>query len=174
MPVAVIVVSMLLMLVATTPSEASVSCLSRTEAGQHFGSVHIHWRGQDHCREATPARRHHELRNVQRKHRIHQVERRMDQPKWHDSMSEMLPDDEAARAPSAGRRVDIESALFPAVERRVGIVEVEPTPPVIERKPDPVVSPRGVVLISIGFILALTLATIELLFRGMIYERPDR
>ena len=174
MPVAVIVVSMLLMLVATTLAEASASCLGRTEAGQRFGSVQIHGRGQDHCRDATPARRRHQFQKVQRKYQIHQAGRKMDQSKWHDSMSEMLADDEAVRAPSANRRVDIESPVSPFVVRRVGIVEVEPPPPIIERKPEPVVSPRAVVLISIGFILALTLATIELLFRGMIYERPDR
>lgn len=97
----------------------------------------------------------------------------MDQPTWHDAMSEMLPDDEAVRAPWVDRRVDIESPPSPIVARRVGIVEVKP-PPVIERKPEPVVSPRAVVLVFIAFILALTLATIELLFRGMIYERQDR
>jgi hypothetical protein len=173
MPVVVIVVSMLLMLVATTPAEASESCLSRTEARQHSGSVHIHWRGNDHCRDATPTRRQHQLRNVQRKYQVHQAERKMDQLKWHDAMSEMLPDDEAVPAPWVDRRVDIESPLSPIVARRVGIVEVKP-PPVVERKPGPVVSPRAVVLVFIAFILALTLATIELLFRGMIYERPDR
>ena len=167
MPVAVIVVSMLLMLVAT-PSEASKSCLGRTEARQHFGSVHIYWHGKDHCWDATPTRQHHQVR-----YQIHQVERKMDQPKWHDAMSEMLPDDEAVRASWADRWIDIESPLSPIVARRVGIVEVKP-PPIIERKPEPVVSPRAVVLVFIAFILALTLATIELLFRGMVYERPDR
>ena len=97
----------------------------------------------------------------------------MDQPKWHNSMSAMLPDDQTVRAPSPDRRADIESPPSPVVVRRVGLVEVKP-PPVIERKPEPVVSPRAVVLIFVGFILALTLATIELLFRGMIHERPDR
>ena len=87
-------------------------------------------------------------------------------------MSEMLPDDEAVRAPWVDRWVDIESPTSPIVLRRVGIVEVKP-PPVIERKPE-LVSPRAAVLVIIVFILALTLATIELLFRGMIYERPDR
>ena len=172
MPAAVIVVAMLLMLVAT-PSEASKSCLSTTEARQHFGSVHIYWHSKDHCWDAIPTRRHHQLQNVQQKYQIHQVERKMDQPKWHDAMSEMLPDDDTVRAPWVDRWVDIESPLSPLVARRVGIVEVKP-PPVIERKPEPVVSPRVVVLVFIAFVLALTLATIELLFRGMVYERPDR
>jgi len=42
----------------TTPSEASTSCMSKTEARQHFGSVHIYWHGPEHCWDATPARPH--------------------------------------------------------------------------------------------------------------------
>jgi len=49
MPIAVIAVSMLVMLVVATPSEASQSCMSKTEARQQFGSVHIYWYGRDHC-----------------------------------------------------------------------------------------------------------------------------
>ena len=88
-------------------------------------------------------------------------------------MSEMLPDNEAVRAPSADRRVDIESPLSPVVARQVGIVEIKP-PPVMQRRTEPVATPRVVVVVFVVFILALTLVTIELLFRGMIYERPDR
>ena len=44
----------------------------------------------------------------------------------------------------------------------------------MQRKPEPVATPRVVVVVFVVFILALTLVTIELLFRGMIYERPDR
>jgi hypothetical protein len=40
MRVAMIVVSIL---VVATPSEASKSCMSKTEARQHFGSVRIYW-----------------------------------------------------------------------------------------------------------------------------------
>jgi hypothetical protein len=53
MRVAVIVVSML---AVSTPSEASKSCMSKTEARQHFGPVHIYWHGPDHCWDATPTR----------------------------------------------------------------------------------------------------------------------
>ncbi len=87
-------------------------------------------------------------------------------------MSEMLADDKAVPAPWVDRWVDIESPLSPVVVRQAGSVEVKP-PPVAERKPEPLVSPRAMVLVFIAFILALTLATIELLFRGMIYDRPD-
>jgi len=180
MPVAVIVVSMLAMLVMTAPSEASQSCMSKTKARQHVGSVHIYWHGQEHCWDAIPTRHH----------QIHQVQRRNDQPKWHNSMSEMLPDDEpvrspaarpsrdvarqvnngaAAGAPWADRWVDIEPSQPPLFARWVDIVQVA-TPPIIERKTKPITSPRDVVLVCI--VIVLTLATIEVLFRGTTYERP--
>ena len=54
MRVAVIVVSMLMVV---SPSEASESCMSKTEARQHFGLVHIYWHGVDHCWDASPGRR---------------------------------------------------------------------------------------------------------------------
>jgi hypothetical protein len=170
MPVAVIVVSMLVMLVMTTPSQASASCMSKTEARQHFGSVHIYWHGQDHCWDATPTRRHHQIQNVQRKRQVHEVQRKIDQPNWHDSMSAMLPEDKpvqtTVQTPWVDRWIDIEPPQLPIVARWV---DIEP-PPIIVRKPEPVVSPRTLVLVLAAIALALTLATIELLFRGMIYE----
>jgi hypothetical protein len=42
MPIAVIAVSILVMLVVATPSEALQSCMSKTEARAHSGSVHIY------------------------------------------------------------------------------------------------------------------------------------
>ncbi len=90
-------------------------------------------------------------------------------------MSEMLPDDKPVQAtvqtPWLDRWVDIEPPQLPIVARWVDIVQVKP-PPIIERKPEPMVSPRAVVLVFIAIVLALTLATIELLFRVTIYERP--
>jgi hypothetical protein len=170
MPIAVIAVSMLVMLVVATPSEASQSCMSKTEARQHFGSVHIYWHGQDHCWDATPTRRHHQIQNVQRKRQVHEVQRKIDQPNWHDSMSAMLPEDKpvqtTVQTPWVDRWIDIEPPQLPIVARWV---DIEP-PPIIVRKPEPVVSPRTLVLVLAAIALALTLATIELLFRGMIYE----
>src|ERR1700682_5306563 len=43
--------------VLTTPSEASKSCMSKTEARQQFGS-YIYWHGPEHCWDATPTRSH--------------------------------------------------------------------------------------------------------------------
>src|SRR5437588_9455037 len=95
MRVAVIVVTML---VATTPSLASQSCMSKAEARQHFPTLHIYWHGPDHCWDAISAQRH-QIRQVQRKALILEVPRKIDlpkidQPKWRESMSEMLPDDD--------------------------------------------------------------------------------
>ena len=96
MRVAMIVVSIL---VVSTPSEASTSCMSKTEARQHFGSVHIYWHGPDHCWDATPTRGHHQI--------AYRVQRKIDQPKWRDAMSAMspngtptiLPNEEPVQAP---------------------------------------------------------------------------
>jgi hypothetical protein len=157
MRVAVIVV---LMMVLTTPSEASKSCMTKTEARQRFGSVHIYRHGEGHCWDAIPTRRHHQIRKVQQK---------IDEPKWHESMSEMLPDEEPVQTPWVDRWVDIEPPQLPIVARWVDIVQVAP-PSIIERKPEPMVTPRGVVMVIIA--IALALAIVEVLFGSIIYERP--
>jgi len=54
MPVAVIAVSMLFVMVLTAPCEATRSCMSRTEARQTLGSVHIYRHRPDRCWDATP------------------------------------------------------------------------------------------------------------------------
>ena len=156
MRVAVIVVSML---VVTTPSEASKSCMSKTEARQHFGS-YIYWHGADHCWDATPTRRHHQIHKVQQKIDQPKIARpKIAQPKWHDSMSEMLPE-EPVQTPWINRWLDIEPS--PIVSRWVDIVPVAPPPTI--RKPEPLVTPRGVVMVIIVIILALGIV--------MIFERP--
>ena len=104
MPVAVIAVSMLVMLVWTTPSQASQSCMSRNEARQHFSSIHIYRHDEGHCWDAIPTREH----------------------------------------------------------RQIDVVRAAP-PSVIEREPEPMVAPGGVVLAAIAIVLML--ATIEVLFR---------
>jgi hypothetical protein len=149
------------LLVLTTPSEASKFCMSKTKARQHLGSVHIYWHGKDHCWDATPTRRH---------HRIHKVQQKIDQPKWYESMSEMLPGEEPVQTPWVDRWVDIEPPQPPIVARWVDIVQVAP-PPIIERKPEPMVTPRGVVMVMVIITIALTLAIVEILFGGMIDQR---
>jgi hypothetical protein len=158
--VAVIVVSLM---VVTTPSEASKSCMTKTEARQHFGSVHIYWHGQDHCWDAIPTRRHHQgdATPTRRHHQIiHNVQQKIDEPKWHQAMSEMLPNDELMQTPWVNRWVDIEPP--PIVSRWVDIVQL--APPLIVRKPEPMVTPRGVVIVIV--VITLTLAIV------MFFERP--
>jgi hypothetical protein len=166
MRIGVIVVSML---VLTTSSEASKSCMTKTEARQHFGSVHIYWHGNDHCWDATPTRRHHRIHAVRQKIRLHTVQEKNHQPKWHESMSEMLPAEAPVQAPSVARQVDIEPPPSPPpspqismAERWVDIVQV--APPLAIRKPEPMVTPRGVVMVII--IITLTLAVV------MVFEQP--
>jgi len=184
MRVAVIVAAVL---VVTTPSGASKSCMTKAEARQHFGSVHIYWHGPNHCWDATPTRRN-GTHKVQRKTPIREVKRKIERPKWRHSMSEMLADNDpvqsigtsadarrygndgaVAGTPWIDRWMDIESS--PLAARWVDIAQVE-RPPIIERKAERLVRPHGVVLVFVVFVV-LTLGTIEVLFRGRFYEWPQ-
>ncbi|MGZ5871320.1 MAG: hypothetical protein ACXWKP_04315 [Bradyrhizobium sp.] len=179
MRVAVIVVTML---AVTTPSEASQSCMSKSEARQHFGALHIYWHGADHCWDATPSRR----RQIQaRKKPLIQESLRKVEPKWLDSMSAMLPDDEpvlSLRTPKsqdierherddvvtdtswADRWVDIGPAQSALVARRVRTVLISPLP-VTEYKSELMISPHDVVVLAfIAFVL--TLGTVGVLYRN--------
>jgi len=155
-----------LVLMVSTPSEASKSCMTKTEARQHFGSVHIYWHGKGHCWDATPIRRHHQTHRVQK---IRQVQRKIDQPKWYESMSQMLPDEEPVKTAWVDRWVAIEPPELPIVD----IVQAAP-PAIIEPRPERILTPRGVVMAFIA--IALTLAIVELLFgcmrwAGRTYQR---
>jgi hypothetical protein len=171
MPVAVIAVSMLIMLVVVTPSDASRSCMSKTKA-QYFGSMHIYWPGQNRCWEAKQTRRPTPSHKAQRNRRIHEVQRNIDQPRWQESMSEMLPHDEpvqtATQMPWIDRWVDTEPSTLPLGAPWVDIAQNRP-PSVVERKPEPMVSPHVMLLAFIIIAIGLTLATIELLFRRTVY-----
>ena len=83
-------------------------------------------------------------------------------------MSKMLPDDEPVQTPWVDRWPNIEPSELPIDARWVDIVQVAP-PSIIERKPEPMVAPRGVMFVF--FAIILTLGTIEVLFRCTIYER---
>jgi hypothetical protein len=132
MRVAVIVVTML---VVTTPSGASQSCMSKAEARQHFPSVHLYWHGPGRCwdADATSAQRHQSIPGVQPRTPIREVQRKndqpridqpgidqagidqpkidqpkIDQPKWRDSISEVLAESgpEQTIGESRGARYD--------------------------------------------------------------------
>ena len=168
MRVAVFVVTVL---VVTTPSEASQSCMSKTEARQHFGAVHIYWHPPDHCWDASPTQRRQITHSVQRAHhQINQVQQQAEQPNGQDSTL-MASDDEAvpplrvqttlevdrhASTPWVERWVDIETS--PLVARWVDITPVEP-PPINERKPEPMVRPLDLVLLL--FAIGLTVGTMN-------------
>ena len=77
-------------------------------------------------------------------------------------MSKMLPDDEPVQTPWVDRWANIEPSQPPIVAGWVDILQVAP-PPIIERKPEPMVTPRSVELVFLA--IALTLGTIEVLFR---------
>ena len=73
-----------LILMVATPSEASESCRSMTEARGHFGMVHIYWHGPNRCWDASSGRHQRRI--------SHLVTSKSDQRKWRDAMSEMVPD----------------------------------------------------------------------------------
>jgi hypothetical protein len=114
-----------LILMVATPSRASVSCMTMTEARQHFGLVHIYWHGADHCWDASPGRR--------QQHGITQrVAAKPDQQKWRDAMSEMVPDARVASETAP----DAQLAQIRWLDRWVEMKPSEP-PPIARRVDDP-------------------------------------
>src|SRR6516165_6018771 len=95
MRVAVIVVGLV---VVSTPSQASKSCMTQAEARQQFATSHLYWHGR-HCWDAmTSSRRvvHRVGENVQREaQRDPAAEPNNPEPKWREAMSEMLTVNEA-------------------------------------------------------------------------------
>jgi len=194
MRVAVMVVTLL---VYTSPSPASESCMSMAEARRQYPSIHIYWHGPGHCWDGTAAQRH-RIHRVQRGGPIREVQQKTDQPnidqpatdqsKWRDAMSAMMlgggpvkwlgvlrdasqdgNDDAAAGAPWTDRWVDIEQS--PVVARWVDIPQVM-APPVVESKTVLSITPGGVVLVCIVFWLAL--GTMMVLFGGTIHQWRSR
>ena len=149
--------------VLTTPSKASQSCMSKTEARQSFHSSHIYWHGVDHCWDATPIRRH------GGQHRAHHPE-----PTPPAVMP--MPSPDQRRSANAMAVDEPETSLItatPWVERWTDITQVaSPQFVVAIPKPEPMVTPRGVVMVIITIIL--TIAIVEVLFGGMINERMHK
>ena len=175
MRVAVIVVTML---AATTSSEASQSCMSKGEARQHFGSVHLYWHGPDHCWDATSFR-HRQVR-VHRRPPIREV-RRQSESMWHDAMSAILAeggpaqplttaaapdserqsDDAVIGVPWADRWVNIAPSPSPLVARQIRIIQLSPEPVTALQAALMVSAHDRLVLTFIA--LLLTLGTIRIL-----------
>jgi hypothetical protein len=157
MPAAVIAISMLVALAMGTSSGASQACMSKAEARQHFASVHIYWHGRDHCWDATSSRRRNAIQKLQ-------------QPKWRDAMSKIVPETTSVQTtvqPWRERWVNIEPSYLPLA---AGSVESAGSPLVVERESKPVIAPRTFLLMCVAVAIALTLATIEFLFRRTIYD----
>jgi hypothetical protein len=166
--------------ILATASEASQSCMTRAEARRHFGSVHIYWHGADHCWNARSTRRSDRIHHVREKtehqarekadHQVrpkieHQVQPKIDHPKWHESMSQMLPgDEEPMQASWIDRWVDIEPPQSPLVARWVDIVQAAPAS-VFEGESEPMITPRSVMMVIT--VLTLTLAIVEFLIIGL-------
>jgi hypothetical protein len=190
MRVAVVV---LFVSILATASEASPSCMTRTEARKHFGSAHLYWHGAEHCWNVTAVGRHHRIHYVREKstHRVreqadhqdrentdrqarpkpdHQAEPKIDHPKWHESMSQMLPgDEEPVRTSWVERWVDIEPAQSPLGARWVDIVQAAPAD-IMAAESEPMITPRSVMMVIT--VLTLTLAIVEFLTIGMRLAGP--
>ena len=103
MRVAVIVLGLV---VVSTPSQASWSCMTRAEARQQFPTSHLYWYGSDHCwRAMTLSRRrvvHHVRENVQREAQRCPAESYNPEPQWREAKSEML----TANEPPSPRQME--------------------------------------------------------------------
>jgi hypothetical protein len=159
--------------VLTAPSQASSSCMSKSEARQHYGSVHIYWHRPDHCWDATPGR-HREVRKNQ-SDIDRQAERGSRRSDWRQAMSEMLPDDAPVQAPNARAAGGTASARW--LDRWIDIAQVVPRAqterqsepasmsPVLAAEPESGGMPHVVVVLAF-FAVLLIFATIEILLRN--------
>jgi hypothetical protein len=144
----------------TIPSEASTSCMSKTEARQHFGTVYLYWHGPEHCWDSTPTLPH----GV--RHRVRHPE-----PEPTPRVVVPIPSPDLRRLANAMATDEPETnriTATPWVERWTDITQIVPPNPivVIEPKPEPMVTPRGVVMVMVIITIALTLVIFEIFFGG--------
>jgi hypothetical protein len=186
MRVAVIVIGIVMV---STPSYASKSCMNLAEARQQLGQVHLYWHGSGHCWDASANQhgfvrhiRHPEVRQVQRDDpEPSAAESKAEELKWRDAMSEMLPTDSPVFRPAAAAVPIGEQSETPApapgldwLDRWVDVIQVFPrleaaAPPVAPpTRFEPLVTPVRVLLAFLAIIV--TLAVIEILFRSTIHE----
>ena len=154
MRVAVIVVFVSLL---TTRSEASTSCMSKTEARQHFGTVYLYWHGPEHCWDATPTR-------------LHGVRHRVRHPEPTPHFVVPIPSPDLRRSANAMATDEPETELItviPWVERWTDITQRTPAASIVvtDGKSEPTVTSRDAVMVIIAIVL--TLAVVEFLFGGM-------
>ena len=176
MRVAVFVVSILVM---ASPSRASDSCMTMSEARQHFRSVHIYWHGSNHCWDATPVR-------YRQAHGIRQKINRLalqeaQEPKWREAMSELLPNQPPVKPSGAGtlqgdgEKNDAVAVRANWLDRWVDVAQIAPRAVAVsnpnsavasltdESRSEPIVTSRGVIVVCLGFLLIFV--TVEFLFR---------
>jgi hypothetical protein len=186
MRVALFVVSLLVM---ASPSRASESCMSMSEARDHFPSAHIYWHGANHCWNTTPSRyrqaegiRAKTNRQAPQESQEHGQERNQE-PKWPEAMSDMLPDRPSAKPngaePSQGDGENSDAAVGGAnwLDRWVDVAQIVPDAVTMdslksavaslnnESRTGPIVTLRGAILVSSLGVL-LVLATLESSFRA--------
>jgi hypothetical protein len=149
MRVAMIVVFVSLL---TTRSEASTSCMSKTEARQHFGTVYLYWHRPEHCWDATPTRPH----GV--RHRVHvEPTPRLVVP---------MPSPDLRRSANAMATDEPETGLItatPWAERWTDITQVVPPKPIVVAERKPMMTPRMAIWI---ITITLTLAIVVFLLGG--------
>jgi len=148
MPFAVIAVLILVLLALTAPSEASQSCMTRAEARQHSGSVHLYMHARDHCWDTVPMRK------------AFQIGKSRPLIGQRSSEARLAPD-ETAPAQWLDRWADIDPSRYPALARWIETVQA--ASPIVEPKAEAAFAPPGVVFAAIAIVL--TLGTIEVLFR---------
>ena len=156
----VVVIVAFASVLTTIPSEASTSCMSKTEARQHFGTVYLYWHGPEHCWDATPTLPH----GV--RHRVRHPE-----PEPTPRFVVPMPSPDLRRLANAMATDEPETyrtTVTPWLERWTDITQIVPPNPVvvIERNPEPMVTPRGVVMVMVIITIALTLAIFEIFFGG--------
>jgi hypothetical protein len=151
MPFAVTAVLAVVLLALTTSMEASQSCMTRTEARQHFPSLHLYLHPHEHCWDTVPTRK--TFHNFKPGATIGQSAQH--QP------SSKTAHEEIVQTQWVDRWVEIDRSQYPALARWIEMAEV--ASPIPQTRPDPASTPSGVVLAAIAIVL--TLATIEVLFR---------
>ena len=151
MPFAVTAVLAFVLLALTTSTEASQSCMTRAEARQHFGSLHLYLHPNERCWDAVP---------TSKAFLIIKPDSTIGQDARHQS-SAIAAHDESTQTQWVDRWAEVDRSQYPALARWIEMVEV--ASPIAEPRLEGAFTPRGVVLAAIAIVL--TLATIEVLFR---------
>ena len=122
MRVAVIVIGIVMV---STPSYASKSCMSRAEARQELGQVHLYWHGSGHCWDAR-AGRHGFIRHA-RHGGVRQAHRDDDDDEADDQAQDQTRDQAKDQAKEQAKDSTKDQANAPATKWRNAMSEMLPT-----------------------------------------------